>query len=145
MKLAARFISSTRYIFTKLLTVSKISIKIKIMLPQALFVIQLTSAVLCKQRFLHRKKFVQYSPIPFQKALIKFYRVHEKENICTTFKDRKIFSFRILLMFNSHNFCLILTKVAKLNFSGSTSKCLKTGIKLYLHNQPVRNNGPLNV
>ena len=46
----------TRHNFAKLLSVSEDSIKIKVSLHWTLFVILLTSAVICKQRLLHRKE-----------------------------------------------------------------------------------------
>ena len=52
MKLATFFISSTRRIFTKLLSISESSIKIKVSSNWALFLFLLTSAVICKQRLL---------------------------------------------------------------------------------------------
>ena len=54
------FILRTRHIFRKLLSVSESSIKIKVRLHWALFLIFLTSAVICKQRLLHRNELVQY-------------------------------------------------------------------------------------
>ena len=39
------------------------------------------------------------------------------------------FNFRLLLMFNCHNLCFILTKVAKLDFLEGTPNCLETGQK----------------
>ena len=60
MKLATFFMSSTRRIFTKLLGVSKSSVKIKIRLRWTLIIILLTSAVICKERLLHRDEVVQY-------------------------------------------------------------------------------------
>ena len=60
MKLATFFISSTRDILKKLLAVPESSIKIKAKLPLTLFVILLTSAVICKQRLLYDNEIVQY-------------------------------------------------------------------------------------
>ena len=60
MKLATFFISSTRCIFEKLLAVPESSIKIKANLHLTLFVILLTSAVICKQRLLDDNEIVQY-------------------------------------------------------------------------------------
>ena len=65
------FISAARHIFTKLLAVSEISVKVKVRLRGALFVTLLTSAVICKQRFLHGNEIVQY----FQKC--KCYKVSQ--------------------------------------------------------------------
>ena len=42
---------------------------------------------------------------------------------------------------NCHDFCLILTKVAKLHLQ-STLKCLKTGQKRYSYNHPIKDNEP---
>ena len=62
MKLTAFFISKTKHIHVKTLTVSESTFKIKTMLPWILFKILPTSAVVCKQRFLHENKIVQYLP-----------------------------------------------------------------------------------
>ena len=53
MKLETFFILSTRHIFRKLLSVSEISIKIQVRSHQTLFLILLTSAVICKQKLLY--------------------------------------------------------------------------------------------
>ena len=87
MKLAMLFISTTRRIFTKLLDVSESSIKIKVRSDQTLFVILLTSAVICNQRLLDRNEIVQYlhnsKLITLAKiileSLYKVYKIHEKE------------------------------------------------------------------
>ena len=50
MKLATFFISSTKRIFTKLLSVSESSVKVKVGSHWAHFLILLTSAVICKQQ-----------------------------------------------------------------------------------------------
>ena len=55
MNLATFFSSKGGYIFTRLLATSKNSIKIKIMSREKVFVILLTSAVICKQRLLQWK------------------------------------------------------------------------------------------
>ena len=60
MKLVTFFISSTGRIFTKPLPFSEISIKIKVRSYGTLFVILLTSAVICKQRPMRGIKIVQY-------------------------------------------------------------------------------------
>ena len=59
MKQLTFFISSTTFIFTKLLDVSKSSIKIKFRSHGTLFVILFTPAVVCKQRLLHGNEIVQ--------------------------------------------------------------------------------------
>ena len=58
MKLAVFLISSTKRIFTKLLSVSKSSIRIKVRSHWEL--ILFTSAVICKQRFLYGNEIAQY-------------------------------------------------------------------------------------
>ena len=58
MKLAKFFISSTRHIFTKLLSVSESSTKGSVKLGT--FPNLLTLAVICKQRRLHGNEIVQY-------------------------------------------------------------------------------------
>ena len=60
MNIATFFISKSRRIFTKLLAVSERSIKMKNKLHGTLFVILLTSAVICKQRLFHGNEIVQY-------------------------------------------------------------------------------------
>ena len=60
MKLTTFLISRIRLNFTKLLGVSKSSIKIKPMSHRTLFLILLISAVTSKQRFLHGNKIVQF-------------------------------------------------------------------------------------
>ena len=60
MKLVTFFIWSTRRIFTKLLAVSKSSIKIKVRLYGTLFVILITLATIFKQRLFHENEIVQY-------------------------------------------------------------------------------------
>ena len=59
MKLAMFLISSTKRIFTKLLSVSKSSIRIKVG-HIGHFLILFTSAVICKQRFLYGNEIAQY-------------------------------------------------------------------------------------
>ena len=54
MNLATFFSSKGGYIFTRLLAISKNSVKIEIMSRGKVFVNLLTSAVSCKQRLLHR-------------------------------------------------------------------------------------------
>ena len=60
MKLATFFISSTKFIFTKLLSVSERLIKIKVRSHWALFLILLPSAVIYKQRLLYGNEILQY-------------------------------------------------------------------------------------
>ena len=60
MKLTAFFISKTKQIYAKILTVPESTFKIKAMLPWILFEMLLTSAVICKQRYLHENEIVQY-------------------------------------------------------------------------------------
>ena len=60
MKLATDFISKTKQIYTKALTLPERTFKIKTMLTWILFGILLMSAVICKQRFLHKNETVQY-------------------------------------------------------------------------------------
>ena len=60
MKLVTFFIWSTRRIFTKLLAVSKSSIKIKVRLYGTLFVILITLATIFKQRLFQENEIVQY-------------------------------------------------------------------------------------
>ena len=60
MKLATFLISGTKRIFTRLLSVPESSIKTKVRSHWADFLILLTSAVICKQRFLYGNEIVQY-------------------------------------------------------------------------------------
>ena len=50
----------TKQIYVKSLTVLESAFQIKAMLPWIFFEILLTSAVICKQRFLHENEIVQY-------------------------------------------------------------------------------------
>ena len=52
--------SKTKQIYTKTVTLPERTFKIKTMLPWILFWILLMSAVICKQRFLHKNETVQY-------------------------------------------------------------------------------------
>ena len=60
MKLATSFISRIRSILIKLLGLSESSAKINVRSHWTLFVIFLTSAVVCKKRHLHRNQILQY-------------------------------------------------------------------------------------
>ena len=60
MKLTTFFISRTKQIYAKTLTVSESEFKIKVMSPWPLFQLLLTSAVICKHRLLHESEIVQY-------------------------------------------------------------------------------------
>ena len=60
MKLATFFISSTRYISTKLLALFESSIKIKNRILWTLLVTILTSPVTCRQKLLHGNVTEQY-------------------------------------------------------------------------------------
>ena len=57
MKLITFFISRTKQIYAKTLTVSESAFKMKVMSPWTLFELLLTSAVICKQRLLHENIF----------------------------------------------------------------------------------------
>ena len=54
------FVLTTIDIYTKLLTFSETSIKVKVSLAWTFFQILLTSAVTCKQGLLHRSKVMQH-------------------------------------------------------------------------------------
>ena len=60
MKLTIFFISRTKQIYAKTLTVSENAFKTKVMSPWAPFEILLTSVVICKQIILHENEIVQY-------------------------------------------------------------------------------------
>ena len=60
MKLTTFFISKTKQIYAKTLTIPESAFEIKTMLPWIIFEILLTSAVICKQRVLHENETVQY-------------------------------------------------------------------------------------
>ena len=62
MKLTIFFISQTKHIYAKTLTVPKTKFRIKAMLPWILFEILPTSAVICKRTFLHENEIVQHFP-----------------------------------------------------------------------------------
>ena len=59
IKLTIFFISKTKQICAETLTVSESTFKLKAMSRWTLFEILLTSAVTCKQRFLHVNKILQ--------------------------------------------------------------------------------------
>ena len=60
MKIEAFFISSTRRIFTELLSVVESSIKIKVRSHGTLFITLLILAVIWKERILHGNEIVEY-------------------------------------------------------------------------------------
>ena len=60
MKLTIFFISRNKQIYLKTLVAPESTFKIKSMLPWILYEILLTSAIICKQRFLHKNEIVQY-------------------------------------------------------------------------------------
>ena len=60
MKLATFFVSKTKQIYTKTLAVPGSVFKIKAILACTLFEIVLTSAVICKQRFLRKNEIMKY-------------------------------------------------------------------------------------
>ena len=60
MKLATFFISRTELIFVKTLTVPESTFKMKSIIRWLLSEILLNSAVVCKQRCLHKNEIVQY-------------------------------------------------------------------------------------
>ena len=103
MKLATFFISSTRRIFTKLLSVSESSTKIKVRSHRTLFVILLTSVVICKQIHLHGNEIVEYLQNCAcynvgQDHFRKFCKVHEKElYLNNPYNFQRPFNFRVLL------------------------------------------------
>ena len=132
------FISSTKFIFTKLLSVSERLIKIKIRSQWALFSILLPSAVIHKQWLSYGNEILQYlqnckcynvEQDHFRKPLWRCTSFVKRylQRICTIFKNRSILG--CFQRLNCHNFPLILTKVVKLHFLESTFKCLKAGQK----------------
>ena len=60
MKLTTFFISRTKHIYAKSLTVPDSAFKMFVMSDWTLFEVLLTSAVISKQRLLHKNKIVQY-------------------------------------------------------------------------------------
>ena len=87
MKLTTFFITKTKHIYVKTSTVLKSQFEIKAMLLWILFKIFLTSAVICKQIFLHENEIVKYLQDlkklrrlsrSFYKAPTCFYKIHEK-------------------------------------------------------------------
>ena len=126
MKLTTSFISKTKQIYTKILTFSKSTFKIKKMLAWILFGILLTSAVICKQKFLHENEIVQYlqnykyknvNQSHFRKPL-QVSTNGIKNNFPTTthtfFTSRSILSY--FLRLNCFNFRAAMTKSIKLHF-----------------------------
>ena len=126
MKLTTSFISKTKQIYTKILTFSKSTFKIKEMLDWILFGILLTSAVICKQKFLHENEIVQYlqnykyenvNQSHFRKPL-QVSTNGIKNNFPTTthtfFTSRSILSY--FLRLNCYNFRDAMTKSVKLHF-----------------------------
>ena len=126
MKLTTFFISKTKQIYAKILTVSESTFKIKAMLPWILFEILLTSAGIYKQRFLHENKIVQYlqnykyqdiNQGHFKKPLQASTNGIKNNCLTTThafFTGRSILSY--LLRVNCYNFRTALTKSMKLHF-----------------------------
>ena len=126
MKLTTSFISKTKQIYTKILTFSKSTFKIKKMLAWILFGILFTSAVICKQKFLHENEIVQdlqnykYENVNqshFRKPL-QVSTNGIKNNFPTTthtfFTSRSILSY--FLRLNCYNFHAAMTKSIKLHF-----------------------------
>ena len=101
MKLAMSFILNTRRAFTKLLAISETSIKIRVRLIGTLFVIFLTSAVICKEGLLHGNEIVQYlqncKTITLAKTILeslhKVLQGSRKETNSTVFKGRSILGY----------------------------------------------------
>ena len=60
MKLTTIFISRSKQIYPKTLTVSESAFEMKVMSPWTLFKLLFTSAAICKQKRLHENKIVQY-------------------------------------------------------------------------------------
>ena len=82
MKLTTFFISRTKQIYATTLTISESTFKMKVMPLWTHFELLLMSAVICKQRLLHKSQIVQYlqnykyqdiNSRPFQKALTNLY------------------------------------------------------------------------
>ena len=60
MKLTSYFISKTKQIYAKTLTILESTFKMRAKLPWMFFEILTMSAVICKERFLHKNEIVQY-------------------------------------------------------------------------------------
>ena len=126
MKLTTFFISKTKQIYVKILPVPKSTFKIKVMLPWTFFEILLTSAAICKQRFLHENEIGQFlqnnkyqdiNQNNFRKLLQA--STNAIKNDCPTtshtfFTGRLILSY--FLRLNCYNFQTALKKSIKLHF-----------------------------
>ena len=71
MKLTTFFISETKQIYAKALTVHESTFKVKAMLPWISFEILLASAVICKRIFLHKNETCNIFKTTNTKMLIK--------------------------------------------------------------------------
>ena len=126
----------TRRIFRKLFSVFESTIKIKVRLHWTLFLILITSAVICKQRLLYGNGIVQC----LQNC--KCYSVDQDHFETLFWRPTRFVKRKLLLTFkNCHNFPITLTKLATFFFFKSTAKCLKTVVNAY--NFPVKSNGSL--
>ena len=84
MKLTAFFISRTRQIYAKTLTVSESTIKMKAMSTLIVFEVLVTSTVACKLRLLHKNEVVQYLQNHKYQAINRnYFRKHLKASINT--------------------------------------------------------------
>ena len=120
------FIPRAKQIYAKPLTISEITFKIKAMSTWALFKILITSAVIFKQKFLHKNKIVQYlqnytyqdvNQDHFRKPLqasTNAMKNNYPKIVHTFFTGSSIFSYFLCL--NCYNFRTALTKSIKLHF-----------------------------
>ena len=133
MKLTTFFISKTKQIYAKILTVLESTFKVKAMLPQILFEILLTSAIICKQRLSHENKIVQYlQDYKYQDINQGHFRkplqasANNVKNNCPIkthifFTGRSILSYFLRLI--CYNFRTALTKPIKLHFLKIAYSC----------------------
>ena len=141
------YISRTKQIYAKTLTVSES--KFKAMSPSVLFEILLTSAVICKERILHKNEIVQYLQNykhqdvnqddfrkPFQ-ASINAMQNDYRKTAHTFFVGRSILT--TFLRLNCYNFRNALTKLIKVHFLEIAFQPLKTGQNSHSCSNPVRN------
>ena len=124
------------------------------MLPWILFEFFHTSAVICKQRFLHKNQIAQYLQTTNTKTLIKVILESSQKLLqipsetsalrqpIQFFTGRSILSY--FLRLSCYNFHIALTKSIKLNFFKKIAlQPLKTGQNSDSYGNPARNNGSL--
>ena len=120
------FISKTKQIYGKTLTVPENTSKIKAMLPWILFEILITSVVIHKQRFLHENEIAQYRQnCKYQDVNQSHFRkpIQASTNFMKNNYPTPAYTFLMVcsilsyfLRLNCYNFRIALTKSVKLHF-----------------------------